>query len=85
MITKSPFEPDDQAILALKRVSTGADVHETNGLIHIYRLYCAVGNVEGADEAKRNMYRRARELMRRHEITNHEFYGFSFRQQESAV
>jgi hypothetical protein len=62
MVTKSPIEPDEQAIMALQRFSTGADVHETNGLIYIYRLHCAVGNIRYADEAKRTMYRRAREL-----------------------
>jgi hypothetical protein len=30
MVTKSPIEPDEQAIMALQRFSTGADVHETN-------------------------------------------------------
>ena len=63
----TPIEPDQQAIMALRRVSTGADVHDTNELIHIYCLNCAVGKAAGADEAKRNMYRRARELMRRAE------------------
>jgi hypothetical protein len=67
MVTKSPIEPDEQAIMALQRFSTGADVHETNGFIYSYRLHCAVGNVRGAGEAKRTMYRRARELMQRHD------------------
>jgi hypothetical protein len=65
MLTKLPIEPDEQAIMALQRYATGADVHETNGLISTYRLHCAVGNIGGAGEAKRDMYRRARELMRR--------------------
>jgi hypothetical protein len=67
MITKSPIEPDELAILALQRFSTGADVHETNGLIYSYRRHCAFGNVGDAGEAKRTMYRRASELMRRHD------------------
>ena len=67
MLTKSPIQPDEQAIVALQRLTTGADVHETNGLIHTYRLHCAAGNMGGAGEAKRNMYRRARELMQRHD------------------
>jgi hypothetical protein len=66
MITKSPIEPDELAILALQRFSTGADVHESNGLIYSYRLHCAFGNVGDAG-AKWTMYRRARELMRRHD------------------
>jgi NAD(P)-dependent dehydrogenase (short-subunit alcohol dehydrogenase family) len=65
MLTKSPIQPDEQAIVALQRLTTGADVHETNGVIHTYRLHCAAGNIGGVDEAKRNMYRRARELMQR--------------------
>lgn len=56
---------DEQAIMALQRVSTGADVHETNSLILAYRLYCLAGHSEGAEQAKRNMYRRTRQLMRR--------------------
>jgi hypothetical protein len=67
MLMKSRIEPDEQAIMALQRFATGADVRRTNGLIYTYRLHCAVGNSEGAGEAKRNMYRRARELMRRHD------------------
>lgn len=47
--------------------STGADMHETNGPIYSYRLHCAFGNIGDAGEAKRTMYRRARELMRRHD------------------
>jgi hypothetical protein len=67
MVTKSPIEPDEQAIMALQRFTTGADVHENNGLIYNYRLHCAAGNIGDAGEAKRTMYRRARELMRRHD------------------
>jgi len=67
MVTKSPIEPDEQAIMALQRFSTGADAHETNGHIYTYRLHCAVGNIGDAGGAKRTMYRRARELMRRHD------------------
>ncbi len=67
MLSKSPIEPDEQAIMALQRFATGADVRETNGLIYTYRLHCAAGNTGSADEAKRNLYRRARELMRRHD------------------
>jgi hypothetical protein len=67
MVTKSPIEPDEQAIMALQRFGTGADVHETNGFTYSYRLHCAFGNVENAGEAKRTMYRRARELMRRYD------------------
>jgi len=66
MLTKSSIEPDQQAIMALQR-EYRADVHETNGLIYTYRLHCAVGNIGDAGEAKRTMYRRARELMRRHD------------------
>ena len=62
---KSPIEPDEQAIMALQHLTTGADVHETNGLIYTHRLHCAAGNIGGAGEAKRNMYLRARELMQR--------------------
>ena len=61
MLTKSPIEPDEQAIMALQRLTTGADVRETNGLIDTYRLYCAAGNIGSAGEAKLNMYRRARD------------------------
>jgi len=53
--------------MALKRFSTGADVHETHGLIYTYRLHCAIGNTGDAGEAKRTMYRRTSELMRRHD------------------
>jgi hypothetical protein len=67
MLTKLPIEPDEQAIMALQRFSTGADVHESNELIYTYRLHCAVGNIGDAGEAKRTMYRRARLLMRRHD------------------
>jgi hypothetical protein len=67
MLTKSTIDPDEQAIMALQRFSTGADVHETNGLIYSYRLHCASGNIGDAGEAKRTMYRRACEPMRRHE------------------
>jgi len=67
MVAKSPIEPDEQAIMALQRFSTGADVHETNGLTYTYRLHYAVGNIGDAGEAKRTMYRRTRELMRRHD------------------
>jgi hypothetical protein len=66
MVTKSPIEPDEQAIMALQRFSSGPDVHDTNGLIYTYRLHCAIGNIGDAGEAKWTMYRRARELMRRH-------------------
>jgi hypothetical protein len=66
MLTNSRIEPDEEAIMALQRFTTGADVHETNGLIQTYRLHCAAGNIREAGEAKRNMYHRTRELMRRH-------------------
>ena len=64
MLTKSTIEPDEQANMALQRFTTGADVHETNGLIQAYRLHCAAGNIGGADEARLN--HRARELTRSH-------------------
>jgi hypothetical protein len=67
METKSPIQPDEQAIMALQHFTTGAEVHETNGLIYSYRLHCSAGNIGDAREAKRTMYRRARELMRRHD------------------
>ena len=67
MVTKSPIEPDEQAIMALQHFSTGAGVHATNGLIYNYRLHCAFGNIGDAGEATRTTYRRARELMRRHD------------------
>ncbi len=50
MVAKSPTESDEQAIMALQRFSTRADVHGTNGLTYTYRLHCAVGNI-GAGEA----------------------------------
>lgn len=80
MITKSPIEPDQQAIMALQRASTGAEVHETNGLIYTYRLYCGVGDIDGANEAKRKMYRRTRKLTRYHETSNYECYRVSMLQ-----
>ena len=81
-IAQSPIEPDQQAIMALQRVSTGAEIHETNGLIYTYRLYCGVGDIHGADEAKRKMYRRARKLIRCRETGNHEFCPVSILQPE---
>lgn len=67
METKSPIEPDEQAIMTWRHFSRGADVHETNGLIYGYRLHCAVANIGDGGEAKRTTYRRVRELMRRHD------------------
>ena len=48
------IEPDQQAILALERVS-GAHVHWANGLIHAYRNACYMGEVEIAETTKRDM------------------------------
>lgn len=31
---RQPIEPNEQAILALHRVSAGSSVHDVNGLIH---------------------------------------------------
>ena len=84
MVTKLPIEPDQQTIMALQRVSTGADVHETNGLIYTYRLHCAAGDIGGAEESKRNMYRRARQLMRRQETNNDYCNRFPIYQPEPA-
>ncbi len=39
-------EPDEQAIMALERVSTGADIHDTRNLIQTYRNAPYVGEHE---------------------------------------
>lgn len=56
---------DEQAVMALQRVSTGADVHESNGLICTYKAACLGGIQETADATKRKMYERAMKLGRR--------------------
>jgi hypothetical protein len=58
----NPIEPNEQAILALHRVSTGSSVHDTNGLIHTYRMCCFLGDPEMVRKAEREMYERACKL-----------------------
>src|SRR5262245_6000493 len=48
------IEPDQQAILALERVS-GAHVHQATGLIQAYINACYLGEVEMAEAVKRDM------------------------------
>lgn len=48
------IEPDQQAIMALQRVS-GPHVHRANGLIQVYTDACYLGEVEMAEAAKREM------------------------------
>lgn len=48
------IEPNQQAILALERVS-GGHVHRANGLIQVYTNACYLGEVEMAEAAKRDM------------------------------
>lgn len=55
---------DEQAVLALIRVSTGADVHDTNALIGSYKSCCYEGRQLGADKFKRAMYERAIKLQK---------------------
>ena len=62
MSVDNPIQPNEQAILALQLVSTGSSVHDTNGLIHTYRLCCALGDPEMVQQAEREMYQRARKL-----------------------
>jgi hypothetical protein len=57
--------PDEQAILALERVTTGANVHGSKQLINVYKDWCSLGNTEEADKAKRAMWERALDLGRR--------------------
>jgi hypothetical protein len=56
---RQPIEPNEQAILALHRVSAGSSVHDVNGLIHTYRLWCALGDPEKVQQAEREMYQHA--------------------------
>lgn len=46
------IEPDEQAILALTRATTGAAVHDSNNLILLYRHQCALGDAEKAAKTK---------------------------------
>jgi hypothetical protein len=48
------IEPDQQAILALERVS-GAHVHRAKGLIQAYTNACYLGEGEIAEATKRDM------------------------------
>jgi hypothetical protein len=48
------IEPDQQAILALERVS-GAHVHRAHGLIQAYTNACYLGEAEVAEATKRDM------------------------------
>jgi hypothetical protein len=48
------IEPDQQAILALARVS-GAHAHRANGLIHAYTAACYLGEIKMAETTKREM------------------------------
>jgi hypothetical protein len=57
--SRTPIQTNEQAILALQRVSTGSSVHHTNGLIHLYRLCCSTGDIETAQQAEREMYQLA--------------------------
>jgi hypothetical protein len=45
--SREKIEPDQQAILALQRVS-GAHIHRSNGLIHAYTNACYMGEAEMA-------------------------------------
>lgn len=58
------IELDQSAILALERVSTGADIHDTNALISHYKSCAMAGRVKGTERAKREMYERAIRLGR---------------------
>jgi hypothetical protein len=51
------IKPNEQAILALHRVSTGSSVQDTNTLTHVYRLHCAIGNFAMEQEAERETCR----------------------------
>jgi hypothetical protein len=51
---REKIEPDQQAILALQRVS-GAHIHLSNGLIHAYTNACYMGEAEMAEAVKRRM------------------------------
>jgi hypothetical protein len=53
----NPIKPNEQAILALHRVSTGSSGRDTNTLTHIYRLHCAIGNFAMEQEAERETCR----------------------------
>lgn len=59
------IQVDEQAILALQRVTTGADIHDSTALICNYRGWCRLGNAAEADKAKARMAVRAIELIRR--------------------
>lgn len=37
-------------------------MHDTSGLVHTYRLCCALGDPEMVQQAEREMYQRARKL-----------------------
>jgi hypothetical protein len=63
-----PIPVDEQAILALTRVTTGADVHDSNALIGTYKNYCQSGRQKGADRVKQRMYERAIMLGKRREL-----------------
>lgn len=54
-----PIPVDEQAILALERVSTGADIHDTNALVSTYISWCKDGRQKPAEDCKRKMYLRA--------------------------
>lgn len=60
----TPIPVDEQAILALQKVSTGADIHDTNMLIGNYKSFCHDGRQEWADKYKRAMYERAIRLQK---------------------
>ncbi len=59
-----PIPRDDQAIMALQKVSTGADVHDTNALISSYKSSCDAGRQSSAETFKRRMYERAIKLQK---------------------
>jgi hypothetical protein len=50
---------DEQAILALMKVTTGAYIHDTNVLVSTYRNWCRRGNEAKAAELKTKMWQRA--------------------------
>lgn len=57
VMSSSPIVPDQNALVAIESIITGANVHEARGLISLYTHWCYLGNEEEVVKARMAMAR----------------------------
>lgn len=56
-MSSSPIVPDQNALVAIERIITGANAHEARGLISVYTHWCYLGDEGEVVKAKMAMTR----------------------------